>query len=597
MHKIIIPCGGIYYVGGAHINNPKFKVLHGEPEDRRGEEDLVPSEEISKQAFNLDRAIHCLRIRKSEPGEDIELTDKEWLYKSAGLRYMAGKTPGEKVGLFILLPKELAKQYPPEGKAGEDDSDPHVTLLYVGDVPNNKFDDLEQIVREELTRMGPFEVELLPPDTFVNDEDQTILHSPVKGDILEPLSGIIKERLIDEGFEFKHPDRPFKGHVTIEYVDPGEEPQFSDVMPMGSWLVNEIEIWGLGDPRIIKLDDSGDEQLEKKVAEQFNKWSQIHRLPDGSGFFTGLVGGDKKSDVFDPRINRKTKSDYVGPQSRQVGDIGGVAADTSDNYYEDETGKYEVSKLIESSDNLPIVSVNVQSVAEHPDNKQGIDELLSTLVNDQQELQRTQNVDLSAPILIKSDHIIVDGFHRVVRAILDKQFTIPAKIVTPEILSQSKIAQKNPNYLFVYGALRRGEPYYEKFLADSKFVKTVKTQPKYHLVITQAAGMVPGESAVEGELYEVPDHVMAEIDQYEHPYYRQEIELDDGTKANAYFVPEEVADIVEEAPRMSEGSDVESSVFPGAQDNENLRTDPVETDQNRDILREHDTERAKYRNV
>jgi hypothetical protein len=109
--------------------------------------------------------------------------------------------------------------------------------------------------------------------------------------------------------------------------------------------------------------------------------------------------------------------------------------------------------------------------------------------------------------------------------------------------------------------------------------------------------MVQGESAVEGELYEVPDHVMDEIDRYEHPYYRQEIELDDGTKANAYFVPEEVSDIVEEAPRMSEGSDVESSVFPGAQDDENLRTDPVETDQNRDILREHDTERAKYRNA
>ncbi|KKL63767.1 hypothetical protein LCGC14_2171800, partial [marine sediment metagenome] len=59
--------------------------LNGEPEDRRGEEDQVPSEE-----------------------------------KSAGFKYMASKEPGEHVGLFIPLPADLAEQYPIEGREGED---------------------------------------------------------------------------------------------------------------------------------------------------------------------------------------------------------------------------------------------------------------------------------------------------------------------------------------------------------------------------------------------------------------------------------------------------------------------------------------------
>ena len=166
-------------------------------------------------------------------------------------------------------------------------------------------------------------------------------------------------------------------------------------------------------------------------------------------------------------------------------------------------------------------------------------------------------------------------------------------------LPLEKMSQKNetkkPNYLFVYGTLRQGEPYYEKYLSDSKFVRDVKTQPKYHLVVTQAAGMVEGESAVEGELYEVPDEVMAEIDKYEHPYFRQEIELEDGSTAYAYFVPEEVSEVVEEAPRMrSPASDVESSVFPSDKDDENLNTDVDESFENRDIRRDPLTERSKY---
>jgi gamma-glutamylcyclotransferase (GGCT)/AIG2-like uncharacterized protein YtfP len=239
-----------------------------------------------------------------------------------------------------------------------------------------------------------------------------------------------------------------------------------------------------------------------------------------------LVPSDEKTaDVFNPKINKKTKSDYVGPQTSQVGGIGGVAADSED--------VCECGHSREEHDGAGCFA-------------------------DPEKCQCTKQPGM------------FDG-------------------------EKDEISKKKPNYLFVYGTLRQGEPYYEKYLKDSKFVRNVKTQPKYHLVVTQAAGMVEGESAVEGELYEVPDEVMAEIDKYEHPYFRQEIELEDGSTAYAYFVPEEVSEVVEEAPRMhSPASDVESSVFPSDKDDENLNTDPDETFENRDIRRDPLTERSKY---
>jgi 2'-5' RNA ligase len=517
--------------------------LYGEPEDRHGQEDLIPSEE-----------------KKAEQ-------TKKSFKMSAGLKYMAGKKSGEKVGLFIPLPPELAKQYPIKGRAGEDDSDPHMTLLYIGDVPEGQFDRLEQIVREELVRTGPFEIELLPPDEFTNQHDQRILHSPIKSEFLTGLHDVIKQRLLDDGFKLKNPDRPFKGHVTIEYVDPGEESKFDNVNPSGSWIVNEIEIWGMGDPRIIKLDNAGDMQMvamlkqaayadmalkiindmdnqstmqwlakytdinvdikdlsnnivrlmlmnnkfmkevkdqygeipvhkmifpEKKIKDVGPTGTQVlhmnsqkmHKLPDGSGFFTALVGNDKEADTFDPKINKKTKSDYVGPGTSQVGGIGGPTADAPQS-----------------------------------------------------------------------------------------------------------------NYLFVYGTLRKGEPNHH-FLENAKFLGAIKTMPKYELITAEdSPGLVEGGiNSIIGELYQVSDECLAEVDAFEQPYERILITLEDGRDACSYVFPHTKDHWVEEAPHSDKESDI---AFPGSIDDSFMKNeiDPLETRESRDISRPADQERLKYRHA
>lgn len=45
--------------------------------------------------------------------------------------------------------------------------------------------------------------------------------------------------------------------------------------------------------------------------------------------------------------------------------------------------------------------------------------------------QRIMNADLSYPILLKADHRVLDGMHRIARCLLEGRETIEAKILDP----------------------------------------------------------------------------------------------------------------------------------------------------------------------
>ena len=153
----------------------------------------------------------------------------------------------EHVGLFIPLPERLARQYPPDGKEGEDSSPPHLTLVYIGDVPDDKVAELRDVLKRIVQAIPPLELKLLPPTTFKNDDGQTIVHSPVSGPLLERAHNAIDTALKRRGFDVQGYDE-FKPHVTIEYVDPGEQPKFNYVAPKGQWMADSVGFW-VGDDR------------------------------------------------------------------------------------------------------------------------------------------------------------------------------------------------------------------------------------------------------------------------------------------------------------------------------------------------------------
>ncbi len=106
---------------------------------------------------------------------------------------------------------------------------------------------------------------------------------------------------------------------------------------------------------------------------------------------------------------------------------------------------------------------------------------------------------------------------------------------------------KAQHLVFVYGTLRQGESNHG-LLGGRVPRRVVCTRAAWELVDLGAfPALLPGgTTAVLGEVYEVDDDTLAELDILEgHPdyYQRQVIALDDGTVAHAYVMRrEEVTD-------------------------------------------------------
>jgi gamma-glutamylcyclotransferase (GGCT)/AIG2-like uncharacterized protein YtfP len=91
--------------------------------------------------------------------------------------------------------------------------------------------------------------------------------------------------------------------------------------------------------------------------------------------------------------------------------------------------------------------------------------------------------------------------------------------------------------LFVYGTLRRGQANHRE-LDGAPYLGRVTTAPRYAVIESSGyPALIPGGTAVEGELYEVRGEALAELDAFEGSgYVRAPVTLADGSTAAAYFL-------------------------------------------------------------
>ncbi|KAJ8934602.1 hypothetical protein NQ318_002946 [Aromia moschata] len=105
---------------------------------------------------------------------------------------------------------------------------------------------------------------------------------------------------------------------------------------------------------------------------------------------------------------------------------------------------------------------------------------------------------------------------------------------TPSTTTENRLVEKmgtqNLHKVFVYGTLKKGEPNHQWFSKDQtgyhKYLYNAKTTEKYPLIIGTKYNIPfllnsPGNGThVEGEVYEVDDKVLANLDVLEdHPNY------------------------------------------------------------------------------
>lgn len=99
--------------------------------------------------------------------------------------------------------------------------------------------------------------------------------------------------------------------------------------------------------------------------------------------------------------------------------------------------------------------------------------------------------------------------------------------------------------VFVYGTLMRGEHHHD-LLREARLLKAAETPASYELVLIDyyPALLEGGSQHVQGELYEVDDRTLAQLDELEEIptlYRRESITLACGSVALAYVLPRELA--------------------------------------------------------
>jgi gamma-glutamylcyclotransferase (GGCT)/AIG2-like uncharacterized protein YtfP len=108
--------------------------------------------------------------------------------------------------------------------------------------------------------------------------------------------------------------------------------------------------------------------------------------------------------------------------------------------------------------------------------------------------------------------------------------------------------------IFVYGTLLRGQVNHLLMMSDAAFVRDACTAARYELVDLGGypALLEDGHTAVSGEIYEVDDELLEELDVFEEVpflYQRKPIQLVDGY-VDAYVMPRHRA---VGAPRIADG--------------------------------------------
>lgn len=150
---------------------------------------------------------------------------------------------GSSVGLFLPLPRHLARKFP--SNYPTDNSPSHVTLMLLGDIPEDKQGTVLETIRDALrgTYWTSANATLRGMNTF-EAEDSVIPHVEVEFDQdLEGLRHKIRQALREKGVEVQEKHPRYKPHVTLGFL-PKDSPLPSK-SPKGQWKFNQVEVWGL----------------------------------------------------------------------------------------------------------------------------------------------------------------------------------------------------------------------------------------------------------------------------------------------------------------------------------------------------------------
>lgn len=163
---------------------------------------------------------------------------------------------GSGVWTGFRVPEPYADQFPDLGD--DDDSPPHITFLYIGDVNPARAEELAGIVSGVFSTAVRVRAQHTGLDYFEQpDRDGRVAVDRVR--FSHDLAGyrdLLRSRLEDAGFEVADSFPVYQPHTTLEYLD-GRDTEYREQVPKGSWAVPGLEVWGLPQMYAIPLGEGG----------------------------------------------------------------------------------------------------------------------------------------------------------------------------------------------------------------------------------------------------------------------------------------------------------------------------------------------------
>jgi 2'-5' RNA ligase len=163
---------------------------------------------------------------------------------------------GSGVWTGFRIPEPYADQFPDLGD--EDNSPPHITFLYIGEVDPERSEELAGIISDVFSTARLVRAQHLGLDYFEQpDREGRVAINRVR--FSHDLAGYrdqLRSRLEDAGFEVADSFPVYQPHTTLEYLDEADA-TYRDQVPKGSWSVGALEVWGLPQVYVVPLGAEG----------------------------------------------------------------------------------------------------------------------------------------------------------------------------------------------------------------------------------------------------------------------------------------------------------------------------------------------------
>jgi 2'-5' RNA ligase len=162
----------------------------------------------------------------------------EMMLRQGHIRMMAKKHTGCFIGLTV--PAKAASALAVEG--GESADSMHVTMFYQKGVTDEEAAKIEEIWTELWDQYRPLRIKLSKTDVFdasEHSDNKEVLICPIDSDDIQELHSTLLERIESAGIELRQSFPDYKPHVTLKYLDDGEE--YPDHIDHVSFEIDQYE--------------------------------------------------------------------------------------------------------------------------------------------------------------------------------------------------------------------------------------------------------------------------------------------------------------------------------------------------------------------